>query len=75
MKRLFKFKSGIVNGNDMRDVLAALPELASRFEQRKNFDEYYYESGPVIEISIQQLNDLSKELSVQINYDTVTILN
>lgn len=74
MKREFIFAWGIVSG-DLRDaVLEIFPELAPQFEQRKQFFEYYFE--PIeVELSIEQLDRLSKEFRVQISWDEIKILN
>ena len=74
MKRKFSFTWGIVAG-DLRDaVLEIIPELAPQFEQRKQFFEYYFE--PIeVELSIEQLDRLSKEFRVQISWNEIEILN
>ena len=74
MKREFRFAWGIVAG-DLRDaVLEIIPELAPQFEQRKQFFEYYFE--PIeVELSIEQLDRLSKEFRVQISWNEIEILN
>ena len=42
MKKIFKFKCGIVSGTDMQTVLEIIPELETQFKQRKQFFEYYF---------------------------------
>ena len=74
MKREFRFAWGIVIGEIRDAVLEIIPELAPQFEQRKQFFEYYFE--PIeVELSIEQLDRLSKEFRVQISWDEIKILN
>lgn len=72
MKREIRFTSGIIFGETRDVVLEILPELAPQFTQRKHFFEYYFE--PIqIEVSIDQLDRLSKEFNVTLSWDEIKI--
>ena len=47
MKKNFRFDGGIISGEIMRDVVEVIPELKTRFTQRKSFDEYYFEETEI----------------------------
>jgi hypothetical protein len=80
MKKFIQFNDGIIGGDDMRDFLAIFPELENRFTQRKSYDEYYfksfqdYEEDKIDTITLEQLNQLSKEFRIQLDRDNLTIL-
>lgn len=72
--RKIRFSSGIVSGDDMRDLLIFLPELEESFKQRKQFDEYYFDEKTV-EISLINLDGLSNLFSFKMNYETIILDN
>jgi hypothetical protein len=72
--RNIRFTSGIVNGDDMRDLLEILPELESSFIQRKSFDEYYFNSKS-IQIDISKLDQLSSMFLIRMNWEDITLEN
>ena len=73
MKREIRFTRGIIFGETRDAVLEILPELAPQFTQRKHFFEYYFE--PIqVEVSIEQLDRLSKEFNVTISWDEIKIM-
>lgn len=72
MKRILKFSEGIISGDDMRDAIEILPELEPNFRQRKQFDEYYFDSIEV-ELNLEKLEHLSNMFSVKLNYDEITL--
>jgi predicted RNA-binding protein associated with RNAse of E/G family len=72
--RKIRFSSGIVSGDDMRDLLIFLPELEKSFKQRKQFDEYYFDVETV-EITLINLDGLSNLFSFKMNYDTIVLNN
>ena len=74
MKKIFKFKCGIVSGTDMQTVLEIIPELEKQFEQRKQFFEYYF-TEKEISVTIHQLDALAKEFSLTINWESITLEN
>ncbi len=82
MKKIFKFKCGIVSGTDMQTVLEIIPELEKQFEQRKQFFDYYwkqffeyYFTEKEISVTIHQLDALAKEFSLTINWESITLEN
>lgn len=72
--RNISFTSGIVSGDDMRDLLEILPELESSFTQRKSFDEYYFNSKS-IQLDINQLEHLSNMFLIRMNFAEITLEN
>jgi len=74
MKRIIEFKEGIIIGDIVTDVIAILPQLKSSFTQRKTYFEYYFEPTEV-EITLEQLDKLSSEFRIQIDIDTITIID
>lgn len=72
--RNISFTSGIVSGDDMRDLLEILPELESSFTQRKGFDEYYFNSKP-IQLDISHLGQLSSMFSIRMNFAEIILEN
>jgi hypothetical protein len=72
MVRILNFKDGIISGNEMRSVLEIFPQLESRFRQRKQYDEYYFD--PIeVEVSIEQMHLLSEEFLVAVNWESITL--
>ena len=74
MEKTLRFNCGIVNGDDMRSLIKILPELESQFDQRKQFDEYYFEEKEV-ELDINQISRLSEEFTFTIDWNEVRIDN
>lgn len=74
MKRIIEFKDGIIGGNIMIDIVDILPQLKSSFTQRKSYFEYYFEPTE-LEITLEQLDKLSDEFRIQIDFDTITIID
>jgi len=72
MKRTIRFKDGIIGGDDMEAVVEILPKLEGSFRQRKTYFEYYFDETE-IEITLEQLDELSKEFTVKIDWDDITI--
>jgi hypothetical protein len=73
MKRILRFKDGVIYGTIKDEVVKILPQLESSFVQRKNFYEYYF-NDTEIEISLEQLDKLSDEYRISIDFDSITIL-
>lgn len=72
MKRLINLKNGVIYGTDKESIVSILPQLEKSFRQRKEFFEYYFDEIE-IEITLEQLNNLSHEFTIEISYDTLTI--
>lgn len=73
MKRKLRFNEGIISGDDMRDAIEILPELEPNFRQRKQFDEYYFDSM-VVELNLEKLEHLSNMFSIRLNYDEIILV-
>jgi hypothetical protein len=72
MKRTIRFTDGIIGGVEMKAVVEILPKLEGSFRQRKTYFEYYFDETE-IEITLEQLDELSKEFTIKINWDDITI--
>jgi hypothetical protein len=72
MKRTIRFTDGIIGGVEMEAVVEILPKLEGSFRQRKTYFEYYFDETE-IEITLEQLDELSKEFTLKINWDDITI--
>ena len=72
MKRIIQFKDGIIGGVVAQEVLTILPQLESSFTQRKTYFEYYFKATEV-ELTLEQLDKLSNEFRIKIDFDTITI--
>jgi len=73
MIRKLGFKDGIVSGYNMRDLLKVFPALENKFEQRHNFDEYYF-SEVEVEINIKQLDQLSNLFAIKIDWSSIVLI-
>ena len=68
MSEKFKIEinCGIILGDDMRIICELLPELKENFEQRKCYDEYYF-NGPVeCDLSIERLLRLQFQYQLEV---------
>lgn len=74
MKRTIKFQDSIIGGEDKLSIIEILPQLKDSFRQRKTYFEYYF-SEIEIEITLEQLDKLSNEFTIKINFDEIIILN
>jgi uncharacterized protein YqgV (UPF0045/DUF77 family) len=67
-------KYGVVEGDSMRDIIDIIPELEPTFKQRKSYDEYYFNPlSTQIEVTMQQIIELSKWYFVGFNGDRIVI--
>lgn len=57
MKRLVLIEETLVTGDTMRKIIKVFPTLETNFKQRKNYDEYYYESS-VVDFSLEDIERL-----------------
>lgn len=73
MKRIVRFNSGIIDGDEMTTVVDILPQLEGNFRQRKTYFEYYFDEQEV-ELSIEDIDRLSNNFSIKIDYENLTIL-
>jgi adenosine deaminase len=72
MKRIVRFKDGIIPHEVMKDVVEVFPELKDNFKQRKTFLEYYYTSKDVI-ITLEAIEKLTDWYVVDITLNSFTI--
>lgn len=70
MKRTLKIKDNIISGDIVRDIIKIFPNIESKFTQRKQYDEYYYDSSE-IEFTLEdivKLNDLDFVITITYEY-------
>ena len=72
MKRIIKFNHGIIGGDDKEDLVEILPQLESSFRQRKRYFEYYFDAIEV-ELSLEDVDKISKEFTTLLNYEELII--
>jgi hypothetical protein len=72
MKRNIRFKDGIIGGFEKEIIVDILPQLKDSFTQRKTYFEYYFEDTEV-ELTLEQLDKLSEEFRIVMDYEDVTI--
>ena len=73
MKRIISFKEGVIGGTDKESIVAIFPQLEASFRQRKQFFEYYFDET-AIEITLEQLEKLTQEFRISVDYEMITIL-
>lgn len=73
MKVEIRFNQGVIAGYEVRDLLEIFPELENNFEQRKQYDEYYFEKSEV-ELDIDKLEQLSNKFRFEISGDDLKII-
>jgi hypothetical protein len=72
MKRKLELQ-GITSGDTVRDILEVFPEIESSFEQRKQFDEYYFTQVEV-ELTIDKIESLTKlGFAISINWERILL--
>lgn len=67
-----EFNQGVIAGYEVRDLLEVFPELENNFEQRKQYDEYYFNKGKV-QLDINKLEGLSQKFTFEISGDYLRI--
>ena len=72
MKRIIQLSQGIIRGEEVQSILEILPQLEPSFTQRKEFFEYYFEETEV-ELTLEQIDKLSKDFGIEIGFDSLTI--
>lgn len=73
MKVEIRFNQGIIAGYEVRDLLEIFPELENNFKQRKQYDEYYFNSD-VVELDIDKLEQLSNKFRFEMSGDDLKII-
>lgn len=73
MKLELRFPSGIIRGEDMRDVISVFPEVEKSFKQRGNFDEYYFFDTFVDIENLNTINKLRELFEITIYNDSLIL--
>ena len=73
MKRKIEFSDSLVDGDEMRYFLEIFPSSSDSFRQRKQYDEYYYDSFES-DIDIDMIERLNEAWSVCIHSDTIELV-
>ena len=66
IKRLIQIKAGVIGGFEKELIEKILPQLIGSFRQRKEFFEYYFDEK-WIELSIEDLENISREFAIEIS--------
>jgi hypothetical protein len=72
MVREVRINQGVIGGFDKELIEKILPQLLGSFTQRKQFHEYYFEPKS-IEITLEDLENISKEFEVELNWTELII--
>lgn len=72
MKRNIRFSDGVIGGVEKEIIVEILPQLEGSFRQRKTYFEYYFDDTEV-EITLEQLDKLSDEFRIKIDFEDITI--
>jgi predicted solute-binding protein len=72
MIREVRINDSIVAGYDKELIEKILPHLSDRFKQRKQFFEYYFD--PIdVELDLEDIENLSKEYVIELNWEQLII--
>jgi hypothetical protein len=72
MVKLIVIKQGIVGGDTKELIEDILPQLVGSFDQRKEFFEYWFNEKE-IELSLEDINNLSQEFVIELNWKELII--
>jgi hypothetical protein len=72
MVREIRIDQGIIGGFEKELIEKILPQLIGSFRQRKEFWEYYFDPKQV-KLSLEDLDNLSNEFQIEINFDELII--
>ena len=73
MIRSVCISEGVVGGVEKELIESILPQLVGSFTQRKEFFEYYFDEKEV-ELSLEDINDLSSEFIIKLNWEELEIV-
>ena len=73
MKRTIEINEGIIAGHDVDNIIDLIPQLKDSFRQRQQFNEYYFDETEV-DITMDQLEELSKEYDLKLGTTWLRIL-
>ena len=66
IRRLIQIKEGVIGGFEKELIEKLLPQLVGSFRQRKEFFEYYFDEK-WIDLDIEDIENISKEFSIEIS--------
>jgi hypothetical protein len=66
MVREITINQGVIGGVEKDLIVGIFPQLETSFRQRKEFYEYYF-TDTEIELTLEQLEELSYEFSIVLN--------
>jgi hypothetical protein len=72
MVREIKINEGVIGGFEKELIEKILPQVSDSFQQRKEFWEFYFQPKS-IELSLEDLENLSKEFQIELNWDELII--
>jgi len=72
MKRIIVINEGVIMGEYKKSIVDILPQLETSFIQRKQYFEYYFDETQ-IEITLEQLDQLSNKFRIIIGWETITV--
>jgi hypothetical protein len=72
MTRNIRFRDGVIGGIEKVDIVDILPQLESSFTQRKTYFEFFFKETE-IELTLEQLDTLSTEFKITMDYEDITI--
>jgi hypothetical protein len=72
MIREIKINEGVIGGFEKELIEKILPQVSDSFQQRKEFWEYYFQPKS-IELSLVDLENLSKEFQIKLNWEELII--
>ena len=73
MKRKIRLSQGIIGGTEKEIIEDILPELEGQFRQRKTYYEYYFDEKE-IELTLEEIDELSYEFRIEINFEDLKII-
>ena len=72
MVREVTINSGVIGGYEKELIEKILPQLSDQFKQRKEFWEYYFNPTNV-ELSLEDIDNLSKEFKIELGWESLVI--
>jgi hypothetical protein len=73
MKRVVRISQGVVGGVEKELIESIVPQLEGSFRQRKEFFEFYFDEKEV-ELSLENIDELSSEFQIKLNWDELEII-
>ena len=73
MKKLIRINQGVIGGVEKELLEDILPQLVGSFRQRKEFFEFHFNEKE-IELSLEDIDKLSSEFQIKLNWDELEII-